>query len=61
MHFYVGSKASENFNDVVTNTRLLTDMMKLSPTHQTSSLEAYHSVINRFAPKLLVFSYMQAI
>jgi len=63
-HFYVRSKASEKLNDMVTNTRL-TDMKKLSPTHQTSSLEAYHSVINHFAPKLLAFSYcgiyMQAI
>ena len=55
------SKASEKLNDVVTNTRLLTDMKKLSPNHQTSSLEAYHSVINHFAPKLLAFSYIQAI
>jgi len=54
---YGGSNASEKPNDVVTNTGLLTDMKKLSPTHQTSSLEAYHSVINHFAPKLLAFSY----
>ena len=51
-----GSKASEKLDDVVTNTRFLQDMKKLSPLYQTSSLEAYHSVINHFAPKLLAFS-----
>jgi len=47
----------EKLDDLVTNTRLLTDMKKLSLTHQTNSLEAYHSVINHFALKLLAFSY----
>ena len=51
-----GSKASEKLDDVVTNTRLLQDMKKLSPLYQTSSLEAYHSVVNHFAPKLMQFS-----
>ena len=51
-----GSKASEKLDGVVTNTRLLQDMKKLSPLYQISSLEAYHSVVNHFAPKLLAFS-----
>ena len=34
----IGSKASEKLDDVVTNTRLLLDMKKLSPLYQTSSL-----------------------
>ena len=53
---YVGSKAYEKLSDVVLN-KLMKDVMKLSPHHQTSSLESYHSVLNHFAPKLLGFSY----
>ena len=41
------------------NVRLHTDMKKLSPLHQTGGLEAYHSVLNHIAPKLLVFSYVE--
>ena len=55
--YFTGNKGSEKLDDLVTNTRLLTDMKKLSPTHQTGGLKAYHSVINNFAPKLLAFSY----
>ena len=53
----IGSKAYEKLSDVVLNNRLIKDIMKLSPHHQTSSLESYHSVLNHFAPKLLAFSY----
>lgn len=34
------------------------DVVKLSPHHQTSSLEAFHSVILRFAPKNVVFPFI---
>lgn len=37
---------------------LLKDVRKLSPQHQTYSLEAYHSLILRFAPKHTGFSYL---
>ena len=59
--FYTkGSKAYEKLSDVVLNNRLMKDVAKLSPHHQTSSLESYHSVlsaVNYFAPKLLAFSH----
>ena len=55
--FYTGSKAYEKLNDVLLSTQLHKDMKHLSPNYQTSSLEAYHSVVNHFAPKLLAFSY----
>ena len=53
----IGSKAFEKLSDVVLNNRLMKDVAKLSPHHQTSSLESYHSVVNHFAPKLLAFSH----
>lgn len=40
------------------NKRILKDVAKLSPHHQTSSLEAFHSVILRFAPKNIVFPFL---
>ena len=53
----LGSKAIDKLDGIITNGRLLSDMKKLSLPHQTSSLEAYHSVVNDFTPKLLAFSY----
>ena len=34
-----------------------TDVMKLSPKYQTSKCEAFHSVVNNFAPKSVAFTY----
>ncbi|XP_049447488.1 uncharacterized protein LOC125897969 [Epinephelus fuscoguttatus] len=42
---------------VLENKRLLKDISKLSPLHQTSNLEVFHSVILKFAPKNVAFSY----
>ncbi|XP_056231468.1 uncharacterized protein LOC130169075 [Seriola aureovittata] len=43
---------------VLTEKRTLKDFAKLSPYHQTSSVEAFHSVILRFAPKNVVFPFL---
>ena len=51
------TKASEKLSDIITNTRFCSDVAKLSPAHQTSGLEAFHSVIIHFAPKSIAFSY----
>ncbi|KAK0148745.1 hypothetical protein N1851_010910 [Merluccius polli] len=40
------------------NKRVLKDVEKLSPHHQTSALESYNSVILRFAPKNVVFPFI---
>ncbi|XP_077065676.1 uncharacterized protein LOC143718542 [Siphateles boraxobius] len=42
---------------IVSNKYLLKGVAKLSPRHQTSAIEGFHSVILRFAPKNVVFSY----
>lgn len=38
------------------NKNLLKDVAKLSPVHQTSALESFHSLILRFTPKKVFFS-----
>ncbi|XP_059389305.1 uncharacterized protein LOC132122845 isoform X3 [Carassius carassius] len=43
---------------LLTNKRTLKDVAKLSPHHQTSSLEAFRAVILRFAPKNVVFPFI---
>ncbi|CAL4089388.1 unnamed protein product, partial [Meganyctiphanes norvegica] len=52
------SKAYDAFCELAQNKRLLNDVKKLSPGNQTSNIEAFHSLINQFAPKRLHFSYI---
>jgi hypothetical protein len=52
-----GTKASSKIETIVLAKTLLRDIGKLSLAEQTFPVEAYHSVINYFALKLLVFSY----
>ncbi|XP_050950932.1 uncharacterized protein LOC127153734 [Labeo rohita] len=53
-----GTPAFYRLEKVLTNKRILKDVEKLSPHHQTSSLKAFHSVILSFAPKNVVFSFL---
>ncbi|KAG7461343.1 hypothetical protein MATL_G00209110 [Megalops atlanticus] len=46
-----GTEAFCKLEKALTNKRILKDVEKMSPHHQTSSLEAFHRVILRFAPK----------
>ena len=54
---YTGTQPYEKLSDIILSPHLHKALEKLSPVYQTSSLEAYHSVVNHFAPKLLAFSY----
>ncbi|CAM4529848.1 unnamed protein product, partial [Leuciscus chuanchicus] len=56
--FPPGTTAFSRLEKILRNKRILKDVEKLSPRHQTSSLEAFHSVILRFAPKNVVFSFL---
>ncbi|XP_063072440.1 uncharacterized protein LOC134463131 [Engraulis encrasicolus] len=53
-----GSVAVHEAEKLLTNKRVLKDVEKLSHHHQTSSLESFHSLIIRFAPKSTVFPFM---
>lgn len=53
-----GTPAFCRLEKVLTNKRVLKDVGKLSPHFQISLLEAFHSVILRFAPKNVVFPFL---
>ncbi|XP_071768737.1 uncharacterized protein LOC139922184 [Centroberyx gerrardi] len=55
--FQPGSKALYKVEKVLTSKRVLRDVEKLSPHHQTSSLEHFHSVIPRCASKNAVLPF----
>lgn len=52
------SQASVKLEKIILSKTLLKDIAKLSPVHQTSSLEAFHSLILKFAPKHTAVSYL---
>ncbi|XDV42669.1 hypothetical protein PO909_011287 [Leuciscus waleckii] len=53
-----GTTAFSRLEKILRNKRILKDVEKLSPHHQTSSLEAFHNVILHFVPKNVVFSFL---
>lgn len=55
--FKPNTLAFQKLSNLLTNTRLITDVKKLSPLRQTSSVEAFHSLIIQFAPKSAAFSF----
>ncbi|XP_030222827.1 uncharacterized protein LOC115551293 [Gadus morhua] len=56
--FQPGTKALYKVEKILTSKRVLTDVEKLSSKYQTSTLEAFHSVILRFTPKNVVFPFI---
>ena len=55
--FLAGTPPYENLTELLTKGSLLKDIRQISGQHATSSLEAFHSVYNHFAAKMLAFSY----
>ncbi|KAK7939668.1 hypothetical protein WMY93_002994 [Mugilogobius chulae] len=53
-----GTVALYKVEKLLVNKRVLGDVKKLSSDYQTSSLEAFHSVIIRFAPKSVVYPFV---
>lgn len=52
-----GSKVVEKLEGIIHSRQMKKDIRMLSPQLQTANLEAYHSLINHFAPKMNKFSY----
>lgn len=53
-----GTPAFYKLEKELTKKTVLKDISKLSPHHETSSLEAFHSVILQFAPKNVFHPYL---
>ena len=54
---HVDTEPSEKVIKIISNTRFCSDVRKLSPIQQTSSVEAFHSIVISFVPKSTAFSY----
>ena len=54
----LATKVCEKLTDILESKYLLKDMRMISPIYQTSSLEAFHSLLLRFAPKHTAFGYL---
>ncbi|KAL1475488.1 hypothetical protein MTO96_037256 [Rhipicephalus appendiculatus] len=52
-----GTDAYDRLHAILTPKRLLDDIRQMSPSVQTFSVESFHSLINRFAPKSYAFSH----
>lgn len=54
---FSGTKVAVKLEELLHNKRLLKDLVKMSPLHQTSNVEAYHNVVIHFCPKMTVYSF----
>ncbi|KAM9364116.1 uncharacterized protein KZ484_010411 isoform 1-T1 [Pholidichthys leucotaenia] len=52
------TKAAIKLECLVHNPSLCRDIKKLSGSYQTSQIEAFHSLVTQFAPKMYGFSYL---
>ncbi|XP_078494969.1 uncharacterized protein LOC104265692 isoform X3 [Ciona intestinalis] len=57
-HVAKGTKAAVQMEKIVCNSRLLKDIAQLSSSYQTSTVEAFHSLLNNFVPKMICFSFL---
>ena len=55
--YFGGTPPFEKLTELLTKISLIKDVRQMSGQHATSSLEAFHSVQNHFAPKRPAFSY----
>jgi hypothetical protein len=51
------TKASDKVSTIIKNQTLCKQILQLSKKYQTSNLEAFHSLLNHFAPKSVAFSF----
>ncbi|XP_075536996.1 uncharacterized protein LOC142572060 [Dermacentor variabilis] len=54
---FAGTDSFVKLQKIVENRRLIIDIKQVSPSCQTSNVESFHSLINRFAPKSFTFSF----
>ena len=57
MHIFVGSAVHKILKEIITRSRLIAAIRKVSNFHQTSALEAKHSLDNQFAGKKVYYPY----
>ena len=55
---FVGTRAYDKLNGMLTKTSLVNDLKKLSPEDQTSCLEGFHATLNHWHPKMINFSWL---
>lgn len=53
----IGTDVYDKVVAICGRTQMLNDVKKLSPEVQTSHLEAFHSTLNQFHPKMTAYSY----
>lgn len=54
----LGTPLFYKLEKVLSNKRILKDVTKLRPHFQTSSVGSFHSIISRFTPKNVDFSFI---
>ncbi len=54
---HVDTEVSEKLTAIIRDKRLCSAVAKLSNKFQTSQLEAFHSLLNHYAPKQIAFSH----
>ena len=57
VHVFLGSAAFKKLKQILTRPRFISAIRKVSNYHQTSALEAKHSLDNQFAPKKTFYPY----
>ncbi|XP_071834545.1 uncharacterized protein [Apostichopus japonicus] len=55
------SKVAEELIRILQSASVMRGVKKMSPIHQTSSVENFHMVINHFSPKMMAYSYQSML